>query len=160
MIRWFSEKMESHLLLEMVQALDEGDMALFERQLRVIVKQVMSYHDFGTEPEKVYHALVLGMLVWMSDRYDIRSNRESGFGRYDIMLKPKEGKGRGIVIEFKRVDKSDENAHETVLEDALKQIEERGYTTELTASGITDILEIAVAFRCKQLWVKHRRNPR
>ncbi len=133
-------------------------MELFEQKLRVIVKQVMSYHDFGNEPEKVYHALVLGMLVWMAGWYDIRSNRESGFGRCDIMLKPKDGKRRGIVIEFKKVEKKGENAHETVLDNALKQIEDRGYTTELTAAGITEILEIAVAFKGKELWVKHRRN--
>jgi hypothetical protein len=156
-IRWFSEKIESNCLLDMLQALSGGDMDLFERLLRKIVEQVMSYHDFSGEPEKVYHALVLGMLIWMSGKYDIRSNRESGYGRYDILLKPKDRGGTGIIMEFKLVDKPDENAHEQVLTNALKQIEDRGYQTELTAGGVTDILKIAVAFRGKSLWVKHAR---
>lgn len=157
-IRWFSEKIESNCLLEMLQALSGGDMDLFERLLRKIVTQVMSYHDFSGEPEKAYHALVLGMLVWMAEKYEIRSNRESGYGRYDILLKPKSGKGTGIVIEFKLVEKSEKNAHEAVLAEALKQIRDRGYASELISAGFTDILEIAVAFRGKELWVGHRRS--
>ncbi len=90
---------------EMLGGLETGDVDLFERLLRKVVTRIMSFHDFSGEPEKVYHALVLGMLVWMADRYDIRSNRESGFGRYDIMLKPRNDKGLGIVIEFKKVEK-------------------------------------------------------
>ncbi|MCP4688287.1 MAG: hypothetical protein GY859_09560, partial [Desulfobacterales bacterium] len=54
--------------------------------MRTVVKRVISYHDFSGEPEKVYHALVLGMLVWLSGKYDIKSNRESGYGRYDLAL--------------------------------------------------------------------------
>ncbi len=152
--RWFSTKVEQNFLEDMLRSLEGGDAALFERLLRKIVTQVMSYHDFSGAPEKVYHALVLGMLVWMSGKYDIRSNRESGWGRYDIMLNPKDGRGTGIVIEFKLVDGEGPDAHEKVLEEALKQIEDRGYETELTAAGITDILKIAVAFRGKELWVK------
>ena len=155
---WFSTKVKRNQLEEMVKGLETGDVDLFERLLRKVVIQIMSYHDFGDEPEKVYHALVLGMLVWMSGRYDIRSNRESGYGRYDIMLKPRDGKGIGIVIEFKLVKKSGGNAHEAVLAGALKQIEDRGYAAELAAAGIADILEIAAAFRGKELWVKHKRR--
>jgi len=158
-IRWFAEKTESACLIDMLDALSGGDTHLFERLLRKIVSQVMSCHDFGNEPEKVYHALVLGMLVWLDGQYDIRSNRESGYGRYDIMLKPKNSKRTGIIIEFKRVEKKAEDAYKTVLKDALKQIEERGYAAELQASGITDILEIAVAFKGKKLWMKHRKTP-
>lgn len=61
---------------------------------------------------------------------------------------------RPIVIEFKLVEKSDENAHESVLADALKQIRDRGYAEELSSAGIQDILEIAVAFRGKELWIR------
>lgn len=152
-IRWFSEKTEANLLLDMIRALEKKDIPLFESHLRRIVKQVMSYHDFGGESEKVYHALVLGMLVWMSGQYDIRSNRESGMGRFDLMLKPKNFSERGIILEFKIVESSAENAHEQVLKDALQQIEEKSYVTELEAAGITEVLKIAVAFRGKELWV-------
>ncbi len=152
-VRWFAEKLEDNCLRDMLKALSIGDIDLFERLLRKIVFQVMSYHDLGNEPEKVYHALVLGMLVWMSGQYQIRSNRESGYGRYDIMMKPKDKTKPGIIIEFKRIEKE---SHEEVLKDALKQIKNRGYATELQSSGIANIIEIAVAFKGKKLWVKHR----
>ena len=156
-IRWFSEKIESNCLLDMIRGLETGDAVLFERVLRKVVMQIMSFHDLDHKAEKVYHALVLGMLVWMSGKYDIRSNRESGYGRFDIMLKPKDTKKTGIVIEFKMVDGTEEDAYKEVLEEAMKQITDRKYATELTAAGVTDILEIAVAFRGKELWVKHRK---
>ncbi len=150
--RWFTEKIESNRLEDMLKALEKGDISLFEKLLRQIVLQVMSYHDFSGAPEKVYHALVLGMLVWMSDKYKIRSNRESGYGRYDLMLKPEDLSRQGIVIEFKRV--YDSEKPEDVLKEALKQIENRQYATELEAAGVKDILKIAVAFQGKELWVK------
>ncbi len=153
--RWFAEKVEDNCLKDMLKALSIGDIDLFERLLRKIVLQVMSYHDLGNEPEKVYHALVLGILVWMSGKYEIRSNRESGYGRYDIMLKPKDKTKPSIIIEFKRVEKE---GYEEVLQDALAQIKQRGYATELKSSGIAKIIEIAVAFKGKELWVKHLNN--
>jgi len=152
MIRtWFAEKIESNRLEEMLTALENGDMKLFERILRMIVLQIMSYHDLGSESEKVYHALVLGMMVWLSSRYTIRSNRESGYGRYDLMLKPNDPARSGIIIEFKRV--YDNEKPEQVLSQALKQIEEKRYTAELEDAGIKEALKIAIAFRGKELWM-------
>ncbi len=132
-------------------ALESGDMKLFERMLRRIVLQIMSYHDLGSKPEKVYHALVLGMMVWLSTKYTIRSNRESGYGRYDLMLKPNDPAKSGIIIEFKRV--YDNEKPEQVLSQALKQIEEKRYTAELEDAGIKKALKIAIAFRGKELWM-------
>jgi hypothetical protein len=155
MIRtWFAEKVRSDQLDEMLRALENGDAYLFERMLRIVVTQVMSYHDLGSEPERVYHALVLGMLVWMSGKYKIRSNRESGYGRYDLMLKPLDPQGQGIIIEFKRLDEDEKKTPEKALEEALKQIEDRGYATELEAAGIRKIMKLAVVFKGKELWVK------
>ncbi len=156
--RWFAVKVEQNCLADMIRGLETGDAVLFERVLRKVVMQIMSCHDFSGAPEKVYHALVLGMLVWMAGKYEIRSNRESGYGRFDIMLKPKDIRKTGIVIEFKIVDGSGAEDYKEVLEDALKQIQDRKYATELTAAGVTEILEIAVAFRGKELWVKHRKS--
>ena len=150
--RWFAEKIESNRLEEMLTALESGDVKLFERMLRMIVLQIMSYHDLGSEPEKVYHALVLGMMVWLSGKYTIRSNRESGYGRYDLMLKPNDPAKFGIIIEFKCVYDSEKPEH--VLSQALKQIEERRYAAELEEAGIKKVLKIAIAFRGKELWVK------
>ncbi len=154
-IRWFSEKIQTSQLIEMIQYLEAGNIPMFGHILQIIVRQIMSFHDLSGEPEKVYHALVLGMLVWMSGKYEIRSNRESGYGRYDVLLKPKDPKDRGIIIEFKKIHAKGKKAHEKVLKEALEQIEKRGYATELEASGITEILKIAVAFRGKELWTDY-----
>jgi len=149
--------------------LESGDVRLFERMLRRIVTRIMSYHDLAGEPEKVYHALVLGMLVWMSGKYEMRSNRESGYGRYDLMLRPRDPEGQGVIMEFKRLDEDDDGDGEDGedgkkrkrkktpqegLREALTQIEERGYATELEAAGIRKILKLAVVFRGKELWIK------
>jgi len=163
--RWFAEKIESNQLEEMLRALESGDVRLFERMLRRIVTRIMSYHDLAGEPEKVYHALVLGMLVWMSEKYEMRSNRESGYGRYDLMLKPKDPEGQGVIMEFKRLDEDEDGdgdgdgkkkkkTPQEALKEALKQIEERGYATELEAAGIRKILKLAVVFKGKKLWMK------
>jgi hypothetical protein len=112
----------------------------------------MSFHDLGDAPERVYHALVLGMLVWMSGRYEIRSNRESGYGRYDLMLKPKDPIKPGIIIEFKKVD--DDTPPDRTLEAAMEQIEAKRYAAELETAGIKNILKLAIAFRGKDLWIK------
>ncbi|QTA81713.1 AAA ATPase-like domain-containing protein, nuclease domain-containing [Desulfonema limicola] len=155
MIRvWFDRKVRSASLEEMTKALQKGDIKLFEIMLRKVVIQVMSYHDLAGEPEKIYHALVLGMLVWMSFTYEIRSNRESGYGRYDIMMKPKDLKKHGIIIEFKMID--EEKTPEQTLKKAMDQIENKKYAAELQAAGVKDIIKIAVAFKGKELWVEHK----
>jgi hypothetical protein len=153
---WFAEKTDSNQLEEMLMALETVDVRLFGRMLRQIVTQVMSCHDLAGEPEKVYHDLVLGMLVRMSGKYEIRSNREPGYGRYDLMLKPKDLSKQGIIIKFKKVDEEDEDKEtpDTALEHALEQIEARQYAVELDAVGISDILKLAIAFRGKELWVR------
>jgi hypothetical protein len=150
---WFSTRVEQNDLREMIAALENADVRLFERLLRHVVARILSFHDLSGPPEKVYHALVLGMLVWMSGKYDIRSNRESGLGRFDLMLKPKAAGKPGILMEFKKVDADAENAHEPVLKAALAQIDEKGYAAELAAAGVEKVLKIAVAFRGKQLWL-------
>lgn len=150
--RWFEEGVDLRRLEDMLNALQQGDMKVFERLLRHIVLEVMSYHDLAGEPEKVYQALVLGMLVWLSGSYEIRTNRESGYGRYDILLKPKNPEKLGIVLEFKQV--YEDEIPETVLEEALQQIRDKRYVTELEATGVKDILQLAVAFRGKELWLK------
>ena len=152
--RWFAEKIESNQIHEMMNSIETGDMILFEKLLRNVVIQVMSYHDFAGEPEKVYHALVLGMLVWLSGKYEIKSNRESGYGRYDIMLKPKDTSKQGIIFEFKKVDEITKITPEKTLENALKQIDEKHYALDLETAGIKDIMKVAIAFRGKELWLK------
>ncbi len=157
--RWFKQKVKVSQLEAMLTALESGDVRLFERMLRTVVKEIMSYHDLSRQPESVYQALVLGMLVWLSPKYEIRTNRESGYGRYDMMFKPKPAEGgkdksirRGIILEFKQV--YDDEKPETVLEGALKQIRDKAYTTELEAAGVKEILRLAIAFRGKEMWLR------
>jgi hypothetical protein len=143
--RYFSTKIENKKLTIMLKALIEGDIKLFEKMLRKVVTAVFSYHDFGGEPEKVYHALVAGLLIWLTDTHEIKSNRESGYGRYDIMMIPRDPDRNpvGCVIEFKTVDTEDNETVETAAAAALAQIEEKKYETELLQRGIKNYKKLA-----------------
>ncbi len=151
---FFADKTGDKIPRIMLKALIDGDIKLFEKMLRKIVLAVFSYHDFGGEPELVYHALVTGMLVWLTPTHEIKSNRESGYGRYDIMIIPRDPNGIGYVIEFKSVDTDDNETPETALEAALKQIEEKKYETELMERKIKHIKKLAIAFSGKDVHLK------
>jgi len=150
--KWFSETVDLEDLKIMLDALKNGNIKIFERHLKSICMVIMSYHDFSGSPEKVYHALVLGMLVWLSKDYIIRSNREAGYGRYDIIFQPKDLSKQGIIIEFKRIYEDEDS--EKVLNGALKHIEKKKYDVELKTAGVKDILKIAVAFTGKEVYLK------
>ena len=150
--KWIKHHIDLTQLETLLMALTKGDISLFEQSLKTICLEIMSFHDFADAPEKGYHALLLGMLVWLSEDYNIRSNRESGYGRYDIIFKPNDLKKQGIIIEFKVIGK-DENADE-VLNKALHQIEEKQYDIELKSAGITDVIKIAVGFSGKAVYLK------
>ncbi|MEE4359824.1 MAG: AAA family ATPase [Desulfococcaceae bacterium] len=153
--RWFSVKTESARIEAMLTALKNGDAETFEFYLADTVERVLSVHDTGgPEPEKFYHAFVLGLLVWLEGEYDIRSNREAGLGRYDMMLMPKDKSRHGIVMEFKKVNERKKETPEQALEKALKQMEEKKYVSELEAAGIKNILKLAIVFQGKELWMK------
>ncbi|MGD2084995.1 MAG: PD-(D/E)XK nuclease domain-containing protein [Candidatus Aminicenantes bacterium] len=126
--------------------------------LRKIVTAVFSYHDFSGEPEKVYHALVTGLLVWITNTHEIKSNRESGYGRYDIMIIPHDTRQTGYVIEFKAVNPEDNETVETAAASALAQIEEKKYETELINKGIENIKKLAVVFSGKDVYIKENRQ--
>jgi hypothetical protein len=158
--RYFITKVENKKLEIMLNALIEGDVKLFGKMLRKVVTAVFSYHDFGGEPEKVYHALVAGMLIWISGTHEITSNRESGYGRYDIMIFPRPLEGEaykertGYVIEFKTVDEEENETVESAAEAALNQIEAKKYETELVERGIKNIKKLAIVFKGKEVTVK------
>ena len=93
-----------------------------------------NHPDGGSEPERFYHGFVLGLMIDLEDRYILTSNRESGFGRYDIMLEPRNSKDPAIIIEFKVQGRRESNLTETV-KNALRQIEEKQYEVSLVAKG-------------------------
>lgn len=139
-------------LERMLQALRIGDIEYFEELLNDFLINSLSYYDTsGRDPEKVYQAFMLGLLAGMSD-YEVSSNREAGFGRYDIMLRPKNGQGQAIIMELKRLRPKE--TVEQALASALQQIENKQYAATLCAAGFADILKMAITFDGKRVWIK------
>ncbi len=125
-----------------LQALMEDDVKGMNIFMNKVALQTFSYFDTGKnpsegEPERFYHGFVLGMMVELADRYALTSNRESGFGRYDVMMEPKRQQDNAIIIEFKVQDMDEEELADTV-EEALRQIEEKDYQALLIAKGIPE----------------------
>lgn len=133
----------------LIQALTTGDVKLFEKLLSQYLLECFSYFDVNQkEPEKFYHGFVLGLLVTLQDTHWVKSNRESGYGRYDVLIIPKDPSKLGTIIEFKVVDRQAEMTQG--IEDAFTQIAEQAYLTELNSLGITQVQTMAIVF-----WRKH-----
>ena len=107
----------------------------------------MSYHDLAKEPEAFYHGLLLGFTVSLYTSYDIKSNRESGLGRFDIMLIPKDTKKMGVLIELK-IKKENETL-EAAAKRALQQIEDKHYDQEFQQRNILKHVKIGIGFEGK-----------
>ncbi|MBK8256919.1 MAG: AAA family ATPase [Polyangiaceae bacterium] len=138
---------------EFVGALLEGDAALVQKWFGRILLRAMSFQDgAGREPEKLYHGFVLGLLVHLESHYDVRSNREAGYGRADVLMRPKTPGRPGVVMELKVRD--EDETPEYVLAKAAKQIRARKYAAEVAASGADPVWEYAMVFDGKQAWVK------
>ena len=136
----------------MLKALITKDVEVFGGFFERFVLNNVSYFDVsGTEPEKVYHAFVLGMIVSLNNEYEVKSNKESGYGRYDVMLIPRDSSKLGIIIEFKKIDDFMKKSIETGIQEALKQIEENKYEAELIDRGVDDILKLAIVFKGKKV---------
>ncbi len=127
---------------------------MFEGIFKEFVINNLSYFDIsGKEPERVYHAFVLGMLVSLSNEYEVNSNKESGYGRYDVVIIPKDISKIGIIIEFKKIYYFLDDTIEKATKEALKQIDEKRYETELVQKGIKNILKLAIVFKGKEIKV-------
>ena len=135
----------------MMDALLDGDIEEFERRLQNIFLVNTSFYDL--KGEKVYHSLFLGMLIWLRDNYEVKSNGERGHGRYDAMLIPLNTIKPAYVFEFK-VSKTIKGLTAKA-EEALEQIKEKQYDVGLKEKGISKIYRIGIAFKGKNVKVKY-----
>ena len=156
---WFTEAETEYN--DFIKALLIGDKKAMNAYMNRVALNTFSYFDTGKkpsgeEPERFYHGFVLGLIVELQNRYIIKSNRESGFGRYDVILEPKyPDKDDAIILEFKVHDPSEESTlMDTVLE-AHRQIEEKKYAAELTVRGIPEnrIRTYGFAFQGKNVLI-------
>ena len=136
---WFCQQNTKYN--DFVKALLIDDVDYMNQFMNQIALRTFSSFDTGRnasvqEPERFYHGFVLGLIVSLAGKYHITSNRESGFGRYDIMLEPLDGELPAIIMEFKVFNKRKEKSLEETVENALLQIKDRKYDTELEAKGI------------------------
>ena len=149
---WFRNKVIGNDLTSILKDLIELNLKEYEKKFKVLVNEMFSYMDVGKNTaENFYHAFVLGMLVGLKDTYYVNSNRESGFGRYDIMLEPKVKNGNCFIMEFKVMENIEEKTIEDTIENAKKQIEDRGYESNLRERGFTNIIKMVYAFNGKDV---------
>ena len=138
-----------------------GDIKALNQTMNCLTLAMFSSFDTaggspGSEPERFYHGFVLGLLVKLQGRYRVTSNRESGYGRYDVMLEPLEtAEDPAVIMEFKSLDADEENDLTDTVSAALKQIEERRYDAALVAGGIPEerIRKYGFAFKGKQVLI-------
>ncbi len=155
---WFSVCSSSYN--DFIKAMFMHDLKKMNIFINNVAASTISYFDVGnrisakSEPERFYHGLVLGLIVDLNDRYTITSNRESGFGRYDVLLEPKNQTDDGIILEFKVADPETEKSMTDTVRVAIKQIIEKRYATVLESKCSKDKIRIyGFAFRGKNVFI-------
>ncbi len=160
--KWFAVSLSDYN--DFVKAMLEGDLESMNEYMNRVACEMFSFFDTGrraserAEPERFYHGFVLGLMVDLGGRYVITSNRESGFGRYDIMLEPGDGEKNAYVIEFKVYNPRKEGTLEDTVRAALDQIEAKNYAAVLTGKGIPKerIYKYGFAFEGKKVLIGGR----
>ena len=149
---WFINKVEGENLRSILNDLVNLKLEDFERKLKKLVIEMFSYFDVGENTaESFYHAFILGMLVGLKDSYYVKSNRESGYGRYDIMLEPKEKDKSSFIMEFKVVESMEEKEVKAKIKEAKEQIKDKRYEQELKERGFTNVTKMVFVCNGKEI---------
>ena len=146
--RFFGTEVKTNIL---IKALENGDIKKFEKTLGEIMINMLSHFDLDKEMEKIYQVFMIGLVGFLMGKYEIISNDESGYGRYDLAMIPIKSNEKAYLMEFK-ISKTKKGMEEKA-QKALKQIDEKKYDTKLKARGIKNILKIGVAFYGKEVKV-------
>ena len=146
--RFFGTELKTSIL---IKALESGDIKKFEKTLGGIMVNMLSHFDLDSEMEKIYQVFMIGLVGFLMGKYEIISNNESGYGRYDLAMIPIKSNEKAYLMEFK-ISKT-EKGMTLKAEEALKQIDEKKYDTRLKARGIKNILKIGIAFYGKKVKV-------
>ena len=146
--RFFGTEVKTNIL---IKALENGDIKKFEKTLGEIMINMLSHFDLDKEMEKIYQVFMIGLVGFLMRKYEIISNDESGYGRYDLAMIPIKSSEKAYLMEFK-ISKTKKGMEEKA-QKALKQIDEKKYDTKLKARGIKNILKIGVAFYGKEVKV-------
>ena len=146
--RFFGTEVKTNIL---IKALENGDIKKFEKTLGEIMINMLSHFDLDKEMEKIYQVFMIGLVGFLMGKYEIISNDESGYERYDLAMIPIKSNEKAYLMEFK-ISKMKKGMEERA-QKALKQIDEKKYDTKLKARGIKNILKIGVAFYGKEVKV-------
>jgi hypothetical protein len=140
-------------------ALIQQDFVRFERLLQEFVLALLSYHDLGRDKpaEAVMQAFILGLLAGLGEDYTIRSNREAGLGRADIMMIPHDHTQPGFILELKSIEETADIA--ASLDEALQQINTQRYGAELVDCGVAQIVAVAMVLQGKLVKIKTGDSP-
>lgn len=155
---WLSGVNNATVFNIFINNLLEGNLVDFEDHLKKMALEIFSVHDVkGKTPEKFYHGFMLGLLSSVDkNQYNITSNRESGLGRYDIMVIPQDSKKLSLIFEIKSIDKNTPEALKKSAEAAIKQIDNQHYAMVLHQHKIQNCLKIGIAFCGKELAIIHQ----
>ena len=151
-LSWIRSKQSGNIISEIEKAVYLNDPKRLQEALRKYMVTSISFYDGAAEG--FYHGMVLGLVASLSTKYYIRSNRESGEGRFDLQLEPKDKVLPGILMEFKAVSVSEKDKLSELAEEALAQTEDKNYQRELEDRGVSDIVSYGIAFSGKNVEVR------